>query len=399
MPNSKHSESWYKTHPNPKSTPKEIDGHHGHTPHGPSILWPALYEHLREKGKTKEAAARISHAAWKKKRVGMKTNTPTSVRGVAKSMPDAKDVHVEAPMHPGRVRECSECGKRYRGKSCPHCGGNKETVKKMLNDDFKFAGIEKVDPRRSAAAKKAWLTRHQRYGKKAEELMAAARAMPGGGRFGIPDPRTKKGKAQRLAYRIQNQARVAQEKAEAAEGKGPDDRGDWAKAVRPYTKLVREKGKKRSAREVQDVADHLAQIKEKRNDPKRKADRDRVRRAAGSADGKGDWRVKWDAENINARHKEAMKKVNARRKAKGLPPKKVPAPYNLSGEKHRGDVTIRPNPDSPARDAKDAARRVRNGLTKKQARSVARQVAARRKPASSAQSAVRRSIKRSKRSG
>jgi hypothetical protein len=80
------SAAWYKTHPNPKSTPKEIGGHHGHSPHGPSILWPAMYEHLRAKGYTKEKSARISNAAWKKKRVGMKTNTPTSVRGIAKSV-------------------------------------------------------------------------------------------------------------------------------------------------------------------------------------------------------------------------------------------------------------------------------------------------------------------------
>lgn len=80
----KHSGLWYMTHPNKKSSPKDIVGHHGHKPHGPSILWPALYEHLRLKGKSKSAAARISNAAWDKKKVGLKTNTPTSVRGVVK---------------------------------------------------------------------------------------------------------------------------------------------------------------------------------------------------------------------------------------------------------------------------------------------------------------------------
>jgi hypothetical protein len=69
---------------NPKSTPKEIVGRHGHRPHGKSILWPALYEHLRRKGYSKEKAARISNAAWKKKRMGLPTNAPTSVRGIAK---------------------------------------------------------------------------------------------------------------------------------------------------------------------------------------------------------------------------------------------------------------------------------------------------------------------------
>lgn len=71
--------------PNPKSTPKEIVGHHGHRSHGTSILWPALYEHLRLKGHSKASAARISNSAWNKKRKGMKTNTPTSVRGLVKS--------------------------------------------------------------------------------------------------------------------------------------------------------------------------------------------------------------------------------------------------------------------------------------------------------------------------
>ncbi len=80
-----HSEAWLAAHPNPKSTPKDITGHHGHHPHGPSILWPALYEHLRAKGYTKEKAARISNAAWDKHKAGVKTNTPTSVRGVVKA--------------------------------------------------------------------------------------------------------------------------------------------------------------------------------------------------------------------------------------------------------------------------------------------------------------------------
>lgn len=53
--------------PNKKSSPKEIVGHHGHHPHGHSILWPAMYEELRAKGMAKEKAARISNAAWNKK--------------------------------------------------------------------------------------------------------------------------------------------------------------------------------------------------------------------------------------------------------------------------------------------------------------------------------------------
>lgn len=80
----KKSKAWYLTHPNKKSTPKEIHGSHGHKPHGPSIKWPAMYEHLRAKGYTKAKSARISNAAWNKKRVGMKTNTPTSARGIVK---------------------------------------------------------------------------------------------------------------------------------------------------------------------------------------------------------------------------------------------------------------------------------------------------------------------------
>lgn len=135
----KKSAAWYVTHPNKLSTPKEIAGHHGHRPHGPSIRWPALYEHLRAKGKTKQAAAMISNTAWKKKRMGMKTNTPTSARGIAKSiesvreiygltdfdvpavvddsllakaMPDSSDVHTDEPM-------CPRCKKKHgKGKRC-----------------------------------------------------------------------------------------------------------------------------------------------------------------------------------------------------------------------------------------------------------------------------------------
>ena len=80
----KHSGAWYMTHPNKKSSAKEIVGHHAHKPHGPSILWPALYEHLRAKGMSKEKAARISNAGWNKKKLGVATNTPTSIRGIVK---------------------------------------------------------------------------------------------------------------------------------------------------------------------------------------------------------------------------------------------------------------------------------------------------------------------------
>jgi hypothetical protein len=68
--------------PNPKSSPKEIVGHHGHRSHGKSILWPAMYEHLRAKGYSKEKAARISNAAWNKKH-GKKH--PQSVKAVVKA--------------------------------------------------------------------------------------------------------------------------------------------------------------------------------------------------------------------------------------------------------------------------------------------------------------------------
>lgn len=63
--------------PSPKSTPKEIVGKHGHRPHGTSILWPALYEHLKAKGMTKSKAAQISNGLWRKKR-GL---PPKSVKG------------------------------------------------------------------------------------------------------------------------------------------------------------------------------------------------------------------------------------------------------------------------------------------------------------------------------
>lgn len=53
--------------PNAKSSAKEIVGHHGHHPHGKSILWPALYEHLLSKGMTKGKAAAISNGMWNKK--------------------------------------------------------------------------------------------------------------------------------------------------------------------------------------------------------------------------------------------------------------------------------------------------------------------------------------------
>ena len=76
--------------PNKKSSVKEIVGHHGHRPHGHSILWPALYEHLRAKGYSKEKAARISNAAWNKKKAGLPTNAPTSARGLAKVSPEAE---------------------------------------------------------------------------------------------------------------------------------------------------------------------------------------------------------------------------------------------------------------------------------------------------------------------
>lgn len=72
--------------PNPKSTPKEIVGSHGHRPAGTSILWPALYRHLRQKGYSKRKAAMISNGLWRKKR-GM---PPKSVPGTKGRVPVGK---------------------------------------------------------------------------------------------------------------------------------------------------------------------------------------------------------------------------------------------------------------------------------------------------------------------
>lgn len=77
------SDLWLATHPSPKSTPKEIVGKHGHRPHGPSILWPALYEHLRAKGMTKTKAAMISNGMWRKKR-GLPPKSVPGSKGKAK---------------------------------------------------------------------------------------------------------------------------------------------------------------------------------------------------------------------------------------------------------------------------------------------------------------------------
>ena len=74
--------------PNPKSSVKEIVGSHGHRPHGKSILWPALYEHLREKGMSKSKAAAISNGQWNKKH-GMGAKNLKSTR-VTKGGPYTK---------------------------------------------------------------------------------------------------------------------------------------------------------------------------------------------------------------------------------------------------------------------------------------------------------------------
>ena len=66
--------------PNKRSTPKEIGGRHGHRPHGTSILWPALYEHLRKKGYSKRKAAMISNGQWRKKR-GLPPKSARGARG------------------------------------------------------------------------------------------------------------------------------------------------------------------------------------------------------------------------------------------------------------------------------------------------------------------------------
>lgn len=72
----KHNAAWYVSHPSPLSTPKEIVGHHGHLPSGPSIRWPALYDHLKAKGMTKAKAAQISNGLWNKKH-GVPTKHPS----------------------------------------------------------------------------------------------------------------------------------------------------------------------------------------------------------------------------------------------------------------------------------------------------------------------------------
>jgi hypothetical protein len=63
----KHTKAWYTTHPSPLSSPKEIVGKHAHKPHGPSIRWPALYEHLKAKGMSKSKAAQLSNGLWRRK--------------------------------------------------------------------------------------------------------------------------------------------------------------------------------------------------------------------------------------------------------------------------------------------------------------------------------------------
>ena len=73
--------------PNPKSSIKEIVGSHGHRPHGPSILWPAMYEHLRAKGMSKRKAAMISNGKWNRKHK-VPSKQP-SIRSIASLAPVA----------------------------------------------------------------------------------------------------------------------------------------------------------------------------------------------------------------------------------------------------------------------------------------------------------------------
>lgn len=80
----KRKKSKKSNRPNPKSTPKEIVGSHGHRPHGPSILWPAMYEHLLARGMSKRKAAIISNGKWRDKR-GLPPTGRDLVRGFGKS--------------------------------------------------------------------------------------------------------------------------------------------------------------------------------------------------------------------------------------------------------------------------------------------------------------------------
>jgi hypothetical protein len=145
----KHSELWYKTHPNPKSTPKEIHGHHGHQPSGPSILWPALFDHLKAKGYSKEKAARISNAAWHKKKRGQKTNAPTSARGIAKA-----DRVQEMRKRFFSAEQREKDAKSH--KAMPHGGFPIETKKDLLN------AIRTVGRAKDPAAAKAHIKRRAR---------------------------------------------------------------------------------------------------------------------------------------------------------------------------------------------------------------------------------------------
>lgn len=63
---------------NKRSSHKEIVGSHGHAPHGTSILWPAMYEHLKRQGHSKASAARISNAAWNDKHGRLAADTDTT---------------------------------------------------------------------------------------------------------------------------------------------------------------------------------------------------------------------------------------------------------------------------------------------------------------------------------
>lgn len=113
--------------PNPKSTPKEIAGSHGHRSHGKSILWPALYEHLIAKGHTKQKAAMISNGLWRKKR-GLPPKSVPGTKGkvkVAKMSPDSRSVHVPRAIGTVDLSGCS-----HKGKNAAHRLKKKRKKKK-----------------------------------------------------------------------------------------------------------------------------------------------------------------------------------------------------------------------------------------------------------------------------
>ena len=115
---------------------------------GKSIKFPALYDHLRAKGHSKQKAAMISNGLWRKKK-GKAPKSAIGLAGVAKGMPEGSQLYVPAPLGADSTKPHKSTCK------CKTCK-NKRMKEPVMDNIEKNTALRAA---RAAGSARKWLER------------------------------------------------------------------------------------------------------------------------------------------------------------------------------------------------------------------------------------------------